>query len=185
MSQSPRARTSLALPGARVVANAFAPGLQSRRFASVAGLLRVGVGAFLLLGVGAKVFLGDGLGATYGVTTFAAVIAGHNVIPTEASYVAAVVAIALELSLGVWLLAQWQERAATGASLAAIAALSLYVGVAYARVGDAPCGCLGRLTASTLTGALLRNAGLVGLLLPTLCVSRRQDSRSLTRRSDT
>lgn len=146
----------------------------------IAALLRVLVGSFFLLAAGAKFLASDGTGAAYGLTTFAAAIAQHRVLPPALAPGAALLALLIEGALGAWLLLHARERLAAVATLATLIAFSVYLSLAHARVGNAPCGCLGKLSASTLAGALVRNAGLAALLIPTLLAPRAKPPR-LTR----
>lgn len=161
-------------PGARQ-----GTGPTGSRLAILATLCRIVVGAFFLLAAGAKLALGDdhGVGVTYGLRTFAAVIAGHTIIPVAASYAAAAGVVAIEVLLGLWLLSHARVKAAVLATIALTLAFSIYLIAAYLRVGDAPCGCMGKLTSGKLSEALVRNVGMVAILLPSLLVRPRQKPR--------
>ena len=150
----------------------------ARTFGVIASLTRLVVGVFFLMAAGAKVVLSDGHGAgvTYGLSTFAAVIASHHIIPSGASYATAVASVALEVALGLWLLSHRHSRWAAIFTIAFMGVFCLYLIAAYLRVGDAPCGCLGKLMSSKLTDAILRNAALSAMLLPSLVTFRRGGS---------
>lgn len=134
----------------------------------LASLLRLLVGMFFLLAAGAKLSLaeGHGVGVTYGLTTFAATIAGHKVVPEGFQYAAAVAAVAVEIVMGLWLLSHRRERLASIVAIVLLAGFCAYLVAAYVKVGDAPCGCMGKLTSGKVTDAIVRNAGLVAVLLP-------------------
>lgn len=136
----------------------------------LASLLRLVVGAGFLLAAGAKLSLaeGHGAGVTYGLTTFAATIAGHKVVPEGFQFAAAVAAVAAEVLMGLWLLSHRRERLASALAIVMLAGFCAYLVVAYVKVGDAPCGCMGKLTSGKVTDAIVRNAGLVAVLLPSV-----------------
>lgn len=155
----------------------------------VAAALRIVVAGFLLLAAGAKVTLhGPGeSGAHYGVATFAAVIKDHKVVPEAWAYFAATSAIAAEACVGVWLLSHVRARHAAIATVALLLAFSVYLLVAYASVGNAACGCLGKLNGAKLTDALLRNGAMIASLIPSMVGpwsrSHRESSRPGTSRA--
>lgn len=155
----------------------------------IAAALRIVVGGFLLLAAGSKFTLsgpGEG-GVHYGVATFAAVIKDHKVVPEALAYSSAVSAIAVEALVGIWLLSHVRARHAAIATIALLLAFSVYLLVAYARVGNASCGCLGKLNGAKLTDALLRNGAMIASLIPSMVGlwsrSRRESSRPGTSRA--
>lgn len=139
-------------------------------FLAAMSLLRVLVGMFFLLAAGAKLSLaeGHGAGVTYGIATFAALIAGHQIVPERFAYAAAISAVVVEIAVGVWLLSHRRERLASMVAIVLLAGFCVYLVAAYIKVGDAPCGCMGKLTSGKLTDALVRNSGLIAVLLPSV-----------------
>lgn len=134
----------------------------------IAAALRIVVGGFLLLAAGSKLTLASEHGAHYGVATFAAVIKDHKVVPEAWAYTAAVGAIVVEVFVGVWLLSHVRPRHAALATAAILLAFSVYLLVAYARVGNAACGCMGKLNGAKLTDALVRNGAMIASLIPSM-----------------
>lgn len=136
----------------------------------IAAALRIVVGGFLLLAAGAKVSLSgpSESGAQYGMATFAAVIKDHKVVPEAWAYSAAVGSVIVEACVGVWLLSHARARQAAIVTAALLVAFGVYLLVAYARVGNASCGCLGKLNGAKLTDALVRNGVMIAGLIPSM-----------------
>ncbi len=149
----------------------------------IAAGLRIVVGGFLLLAAGAKVSLaGPGEnGAHYGVATFAAVIKNHKIVPEAWAYSVAVGSIVVEACVGVWLLSHVRARQAAIVTMALLAAFCVYLLVAYARVGNASCGCLGKLNGAKLTDALLRNGVMIASVIPSMLDSWSRLQRASSR----
>jgi len=150
----------------------------------IAAALRIVVGGFLLLAAGAKFTLsGPGEnGAHYGVATFAAVIKDHKIVPEAWAYAAAVGSIVVEACVGVWLLSHVRARQAAIVTTALLAAFGVYLLVAYARVGNASCGCMGKLNGAKLSDALVRNGAMIATLIPSMIGPWSRSHRGALRR---
>lgn len=112
-----------------------------------------------------------------GVDAFARAIADQKLIPASMSRPAAIAALSAEIAVGVWLLLHHRPRIAAGVGIALLAAFSIYLAVAYARNPKMPCGCMGRLSDSTVREALVRNALLIGALCVSFAGSWRRRGR--------
>lgn len=150
----------------------------------IAAALRIVVGGFLLIAVGAKFTLagpGEG-GAHYGIATFAIVIKDHKVVPEAWAYSVALSSIVVEACVGVWLLSHVRARQAAIVTTALLVAFSVYLLVAYARVGNASCGCMGKLNGAKLTDALVRNGAMIATLIPSMIGPWSRSHRGALRR---
>lgn len=131
---------------------------------------RVLVGLFFLLAVVAKMSTITYIGGdpVHGMASFASVIERHGVIPSSLVPLAAYFAIALELGLGVALLAHRRVRLIASIALGFIALLSTYLGLVWMMRGNVSCGCLGTLTSDQLLSSLVRNLVTACLLAPSV-----------------
>ncbi len=137
--------------------------------AACAAALRTGVGAYLLFAAGAKVLVIDagGAGPAYGVSLFASVLERQQVVPASSAPGVALGVILLELAVGAWLLTHVRARHAAAAAITLLVVFAGYLLLAYRQVGNADCGCLGKISSASLGSALLRNAVLGLALVPT------------------
>lgn len=145
-----------------------------------AGLLRTAVGAFFILVAIAKLTSAADAKSLqlHGLNAFARAIADQGVIDPAWSRAAAVGAVLAEAGVGMLLLSHVRPRAGAAIGIALLVVFSGYLLLAYARNPRMPCGCMGRLTTSTIREALVRNAALILALLGSLAgsVARRPSS---------
>lgn len=137
--------------------------------AACAAALRTGVGAYLLFAAGAKLLVIDagGAGPAYGLSLFASVLERQRVVPASSAPRVALAIIVIELVVGAWLLAHVRARHAAAAAISLLIVFAGYLLLAYRQVGNADCGCLGKISSASLGAALLRNAVLGLALVPT------------------
>ncbi len=76
--------------------------------------------------------------------------------------------VAAEVLVGLWLLSHVRARRACVAAVALLLAFCAYLLLAYRHVGNANCGCLGRISPTSLQSALVRNTLLALALVPSI-----------------
>lgn len=138
------------------------------------------LGAILLWAASAKITQVEVLpnGPAVGSRVLAHVIGRQGLIPHSLAEYAAVLVIAAEIVIALWLLLHWRTRAAGFMAGLLLICCSIYMLVVGWRQGQVACNCFGTLSSTSLTSLLARNFGLGLLAVLSLMDSARRRVRS-------
>jgi hypothetical protein len=132
---------------------------------------RTWTGAVILLAVFSKLadqrpFQGRWLSGT---EVFAEQLRIQGVVPAAATPAAAKIIVGVEIVVSAFLLSHMRPARAAWAGIGLMLLFSFYLVVVYIKHGDMTCGCFGALSRDDLAHALIRNAILAGILVPSVC----------------
>lgn len=127
------------------------------------GLTRVALGSMFLFVAVAKITQFEVLpiGPANGPRVFAYAIERNGLIPAAWSMPVAILVIAAEVLMGVWLLSHRRAALAGLGAAAVLAAFSIYLVFAMQHQGAATCNCFGTLQPIDVRWEIARNIGLM------------------------